>query len=96
MNLTTPDTVPVFCLGCRLQTHPIHGNVILVPEGMIRLNETGANIAGLCNGERSIAKIATLLHQNYPDKTEESIVMEVGVFLDRLHVKRIVNYSHST
>ena len=39
--------------------------VLLYPEGVVLLNDTGAAILELCDGKRSIAEIASVLGERY-------------------------------
>ena len=39
--------------------------VLLYPEGVVMLNDTGAAILELCDGARSVADIVTLLQERY-------------------------------
>ena len=68
------------------------GKVLLVPEGIIRLNETGARVLEYCDGSKPFAQVVSLLHQQYPAQTTEDIENEIGRFLERLRLKCIVDY----
>lgn len=63
------------------QTH-----VLLQPESVIVLNATGADIVGLCDGQRTVAEIARELHGRYDRVVDD----EVCRFLSRLLAKRCV------
>lgn len=39
--------------------------VLLYPEGVVLLNDTGAAILELCDGQRSVADIVTTLQERY-------------------------------
>ena len=39
--------------------------VLLYPEGVVLLNDTGAAILDLCDGQRSVADIAATLQERY-------------------------------
>jgi pyrroloquinoline quinone biosynthesis protein D len=67
--------------------------VLLVPEGLLVVNATGAAILELCDGERSIATIISELSTHYGDVEhvqQEERQQEVVAFLDRLAGKRLV------
>ncbi len=52
--------------GFRLQWEKSQaGYVLLYPEGMVTLNTSAAEILKLCNGDRSIAAIITVLQSKY-------------------------------
>lgn len=61
-------------------------HVLLAPEGVIALNQTGANILGLCDGERTVADIVEELRAKYDRVADD----EVRNFLSRLAAKRMV------
>ncbi|HWZ46378.1 MAG TPA: pyrroloquinoline quinone biosynthesis peptide chaperone PqqD [Candidatus Saccharimonadales bacterium] len=92
MNLPLPQCRPALMPGCRLGEHPTLGQVLLVPEGMLRVNETGIKVLESCDGVRTFAEIVALLRQQYPAKAAETIENEVGAFLERLRLKRVADY----
>lgn len=58
MNATILPTVPAIRRGFRLQFEPVQGcHVLLYPEGMIKLNQSGGEILARCDGLRDIAAI---------------------------------------
>lgn len=63
--------------------------VLLAPEGALVLNETGAAIAALCNGERSVADIAEELGRRY----ERPVDQDVATFLGRLAARRLLEFA---
>lgn len=60
--------------------------VLLAPEGVIVLNQTGATILRLCDGERTVEEIVEELRGQYDRVSGD----EVGDFLGRLAAKRWV------
>jgi pyrroloquinoline quinone biosynthesis protein D len=60
--------------------------VLLAPEGVLVLNQTGATILSLCDGERTVAEIVEELRGKY-DRVDGD---EVQDFLARLVAKRWV------
>ncbi|GAC1357593.1 MAG: pyrroloquinoline quinone biosynthesis peptide chaperone PqqD [Herpetosiphon sp.] len=61
-------------------------HVLLAPEGVLVLNQTGVAILELCDGVRTVAAIGGELAQVYSEVREE----EVLAFLDRLLQRRLV------
>lgn len=61
-------------------------HVLLGPESVVVLNQTGADILDLCDGRRTVAEIAERLHARY----ERVVDDEVRDFLARLVTKRCV------
>ena len=71
----------------RLEWDPVRNRqVLLAPEGVLVLNQTGATILGLCDGERTVVEIVEVLHGKYNRVDGD----EVRDFLARLVAKRLV------
>jgi pyrroloquinoline quinone biosynthesis protein D len=52
--------------GARLQYDDVREeHLLLIPEGAVRLNETAAQVLGLCDGKRSPEEIAAALSRRY-------------------------------
>jgi pyrroloquinoline quinone biosynthesis protein D len=64
-------------------------HVLLAPETVSVLNDTGATILGLCDGERTVAEIVMELHGRYDRVSDD----EVRLFLARLVAKQCVQLS---
>ncbi|HEX6452204.1 MAG TPA: pyrroloquinoline quinone biosynthesis peptide chaperone PqqD [Trebonia sp.] len=58
--------------------------VLLAPESVTTLNDTGAAIAELCDGTRTTAEITAALRDRFDDVDES----EVAAFIDRLAALR--------
>jgi pyrroloquinoline quinone biosynthesis protein D len=59
-------TRPRLVTGARLQFDDVREeHVLLVPEGVVRLNATAAEVLGLCDGERSLDEIVGALAARY-------------------------------
>lgn len=61
-------------------------HVLLRPESVLLLNQTGADILALCDGCHTVAEIVETLHGRYDRVVED----EVRHFLARLAAKRCV------
>jgi pyrroloquinoline quinone biosynthesis protein D len=71
----------------RLDWDPVRErHVLLVPEGVLVLNQTGATILGLCDGERTVVEIVEELRGQYNHVAGD----EVRDFLSRLVSKRLM------
>ena len=71
----------------RLEWDPVRERqVLLAPEGVLVLNQTGATILGLCDGERTVVEIVEELRGQYNRVAGD----EVRDFLARLVAKRWV------
>ena len=71
-----------------------HGEqqVVLFPEGMIRVQGTGQHILELCDGQRTVLEIVTTLSERYNNADLSKITEDVSSFLEALQRKRIVDY----
>ena len=59
-------TRPRLVTGARLHYDDVRSeHVLLIPEGVVRLNPTAAEVLELCDGERSLDDIATALSERY-------------------------------
>ena len=71
----------------RLEWDPVREQqVLLEPEGVLVLNQTGATILGLCDGERTVVEIVEELRGKYSGVAED----EVRDYLSRLVARRLV------
>jgi pyrroloquinoline quinone biosynthesis protein D len=65
----TPPSIatrPRVGTGFRLQWEPAQNtHVLLYPEGMVKLNQSGGEIMKRCDGERSVAVIVSELEQAF-------------------------------
>jgi pyrroloquinoline quinone biosynthesis protein D len=59
-------TRPRLVTGARLRYDEVREeHVLLIPEGVVRLNPTAAEVLGLCDGERSLDDIVGALSARY-------------------------------
>lgn len=78
---------PRLARQARLEWDPVRGRqVLLAPEGVLVLNQTGATILDLCDGERTVAGIEEELRAKYDRVAGD----EVRGFLSRLVAKRLL------
>ncbi len=83
----TPSSVPALWRLARLDFDPVRNqHVLLYPEGAVMLNDTGAAILQLCDGERSVASIASILGERY--KVE--VLADVTDYLSQLADRELV------
>ena len=91
-GVNPPGAAAVPCIApkARLQRDEVRRrDVLLYPEGLVALNETGTAILQLCDGTRSLAEIVATLKQRYGAK---GIELDVTAFLDALAAKGLVTY----
>lgn len=65
-------------------------HVLLVPEGVLLLNEQAAEVLTLCDGTRTQAEVVVCLCERYPDAPPEVIAADVRAVLDRLRGRGFV------
>jgi pyrroloquinoline quinone biosynthesis protein D len=83
----TPESVPAIWRLARLQFDEVRNQrVLLYPEGVVLLNDTGATILDLCDGRRSVADIAATLQERY----HCDVLADVIEYLDGLTAQGLV------
>jgi pyrroloquinoline quinone biosynthesis protein D len=87
---------PRLAAGCRwgatTKTGDEENRVILFPEGAIKLQGTGLQVIERCDGQRTFGEIITELQQQFGNADPEKIRSDIGIFLEQLLKKRIVDY----
>jgi pyrroloquinoline quinone biosynthesis protein D len=59
-------THPRIATGARLAYDEVRGQqVLLIPEGLVRLNRSAAEVLELCDGKRSLDEIVSVLSARY-------------------------------
>ena len=80
----TARSVPVLWRLARLDFDPVRGQrVLLYPEGVVLLNDTGGAILDLCDGRRSIAEIATNLEERYHHDVTADVIEYLSGLTER-------------
>lgn len=75
--------------GVRMRTEPDGSTLLLVPEGILRLNESAAAILALVDGTRTIDEIVDALGERF-EIPREDLVRDVGELIDRLTLRGYV------
>ena len=83
---------PRLGIGCRVRKAENGDTVLLLPERVLRLKGTAAEIIRLCNGERTVADILRAIEALYPSSDPQQIEQEIGSFLNRLLEPRAVDF----
>jgi pyrroloquinoline quinone biosynthesis protein D len=78
--------------GCRLRESAAESDVLLIPEGALRLAGTGRKIVERCDGLHTLDDIVRELKAEYPSVEPSRIEAEVTTFLARLHQKRVIDF----
>jgi len=77
-------SVPVLWRLARLQFDPVRQRRVLqYPEGVVLLNDSGAAILELCDGERTVADIAGVLGERYQADVAADVLAYLTDLADR-------------
>jgi pyrroloquinoline quinone biosynthesis protein D len=80
----TAASVPVLWRLARLEFDPVRQQrVLLYPEGVVLLNDTGGAILDLCDGRRSIADVAAVLQERYRRDVTADVIEYLSQLLER-------------
>ncbi len=90
MSRFSAASQPRLRAGCRLSQTPQQGDVLLIPEGVLRLAGPGRKIVERCDGSRNVADIIRELQAEFASTDPARIESEVHIFLERLHQKGVV------
>jgi pyrroloquinoline quinone biosynthesis protein D len=82
---------PRLAAGCRWGGTE-ESRVILFPEGAIKLQGTGRQVLERCDGQRTFGEIIGELQGQFRDADPAKIRSDIGLFLEQLQKKRIVDY----
>jgi len=66
------------------------GDVLLIPEGVLRLVGPGRKIVERCDGRHTLDDIVRDLKSEFPSVAPERIESEVGTFVERLNKKGVL------
>jgi pyrroloquinoline quinone biosynthesis protein D len=91
MALPADTSQPRLAAGCRWGGTELE-RVILFPEGAIKLQGPGRQILERCDGTRTFGDIIAELQGEFGKTDPEKIRGDIGVFLEQLQRKRIVDY----
>ena len=83
---------PKLIRNCRLSESEAQGDMLLMPEGAIRLKGTGKEIVSLCDGARSIQDILEILRTRYSTQNPAALEKETLEFLEALKNKRVLDF----
>ena len=91
MASPTNDSKPRLATGCRWGG-TAEQRMILFPEGAIKLQGTGLLVLERCDGSRTFAEIIAELQKDFGQTDPGKIRSDIGIFLEQLQKKRIVDY----
>jgi len=80
----TATSIPVVWRLARLDFDPVRQQrVLLYPEGVVLLNDTGGAILELCDGHRSVADVAAILQERYHRDVTADVIDYLSQLLER-------------
>jgi pyrroloquinoline quinone biosynthesis protein D len=82
---------PKLAAGCRWGGTE-EDRLILFPEGAIKLQGTGREVLERCDGTRTFGEIIADLQKEFGQTDPAKIRGDIGIFLEQLQKKRIVDY----
>jgi pyrroloquinoline quinone biosynthesis protein D len=93
MELAASNNRPSLAKRVRLQTDPISGNpVLLLPEAVMVLNQTGYEILRLCDGTHTVSEIIQDLENQYP-ATQPILSREICQYLEAISQKGLIEWT---
>ncbi|NOQ82268.1 MAG: pyrroloquinoline quinone biosynthesis peptide chaperone PqqD [Methylophaga sp.] len=72
-TITADDVVELSSMYLLRWEEPQQAHILLYPEGVVKLNETGAEILKYCDGNRTAKEIITELNELYTTDVSESV-----------------------
>jgi len=90
MIQVSPDSVLRLAPGCRLSDHGAPQDLLLIPEGALRMQGPARKIVELLNGERSIREIIEQLQHHYASEDAARIETETLALLTRLRERGVL------
>lgn len=91
MPVPLESSQPRLAAGCRWGGTE-ENRMILFPEGAIKLQGTGRQVLERCDGQRTFGQIIAELQKEFGTTDPEKIRSDIGIFLEQLQKKRIVDY----
>jgi coenzyme PQQ biosynthesis protein PqqD len=90
MSELAPDSVLRLAPGCRLSAAGGPEDLLLIPEGALRLQGPARAIVELCDGHRAMREIAEELKRRYPSADAVRIENEAAALLARLRNRGVL------
>ena len=90
MSQLPSNSHPKLKPGCRLSDSAQQGDVLLMPEGVLRLVGPGRKIVERCDGQHTLDEIVRDLKAEFPSVQPERIEAEVATFVERLNKKGVL------
>jgi pyrroloquinoline quinone biosynthesis protein D len=85
MNAIVKETVPRLAPGCRMGAGEGREDMLLIPEGALRMRGPARMIIERCDGQRTVGVIIDELCGFFPAENRTRIETEVVELFARLH-----------
>jgi pyrroloquinoline quinone biosynthesis protein D len=92
MNGVEPNRALRLAPGCRLNAAGGPEDLLLIPEGALRLKGPARTIVELCDGERTLSDIVEELQRRYSSEHAARIETETVTLLARLRERGVLEY----
>ncbi len=92
MSGLTKDSVLRLVQGCRFSVAKGQEDVLLIPEGALRLKGPAHAVVELCDGKRTLQEIVDELRGRYPSGDAARIEAEAVAFLERLRDRGVIEH----
>jgi pyrroloquinoline quinone biosynthesis protein D len=90
MNEMVLNSVPRLASGCRFSTAEGQDDLLLIPEGALRLKGPARAILELCDGQRTLSEIVQELRRRYPSEDAARIEMDAVTFVRRMRDRGVL------
>jgi len=92
MSEVAPNRVLRLAAGCRLSGAPGQEDLLLIPEGALRLKGPARAIVELCDGQRTLQQVVAELAQRYPGEGVGRIQTETAALVAGLQRRGVLEY----
>jgi coenzyme PQQ biosynthesis protein PqqD len=87
--MNNPEGRPQLKPGCRLSPA---GDVLLIPESVLRLQGPARLIVEACDGTKTISQIVSRLLESFPGAEPAKVSQETTSFLSQLAEKGVIQF----
>jgi hypothetical protein len=87
--MMTSERRPVLKPGCRLS---LAGDVLLIPEGALRLQGPASRIVQACDGMHTVPQIVASLLRDFPGADQNKVSEETATFLSSLLDRAVIEF----
>ncbi len=92
MSGVAPDRVLRLAPGCRLSAATGQEDLLLIPEGALRLKGPARAIVELCDGQRTLGQVVEELARRYPGEDLGRIQTETAALVAGLQRRGVLQY----